>query len=446
MSAAGRLLRFKLGKTPKDVDRALRYVVRSAHRYVPYYRKTWDSAGVSALEIRSVRGLTRLPVTPRESLLGAGKGEFVHHRCIPHRLFLSSTSGSTGAPVTVFLSKPEVYFRRVSLIAAMQRNVRLRFPLTIVDVGAMRSMGGRDIVQSLGIVKVVHLKRTMTLAEQVARIQEHRAQIVQGRPTSLALLAAELLRKSIRSVRPELVITFGEMLHPPVRKLLEEVFSSRLADYYNCEETGNVAWQCPKREDVMHVNRDTCVLEVVDDAGACVHPGVEGRVLLTSLYNWAMPFIRYELGDRGTLLDGGPCLCGFAGSSMKLASGRDDDYFVLPDGRLVSPREVFQAVWDAIPVAELGDRHIKHVRSLQIDQTAPEEMVVRVVPGEEYSHAMWRELEDCVRRLWPAMRVTVELLDAVPFDRSGKFRQVTSQVTKGRPSWAVESEPPRRST
>lgn len=443
MALASRLLRFELKKSPRDEARALQYIVREAHRGVPHYRNAWGATGIRARTVRTVGDLARLPITPREGLLRAGKEEFLHRSCDPQRLVRSSTSGSTGTPVTVFLSKSEVYFRRVSLIAAMQRNVRLRFPLKIVDVGAMRSMGGRDIVQSVGLVKVVHLKRTMPLAEQVARIQQHRARIVQGRPTSLALVAAELRHQGIRSVRPEIVISFGEMLHPPVRKLLEEVFACRVADYYNCEEIGNIAWQCPKRECVMHVNRGTCVLEVVDDDGAYVHPGTEGRVLLTSLYNRAMPFIRYELGDRGTLLDGGPCLCGFAGSSMKLASGRDDDFFVLPDGKLVSPREVFQVVWDAIPVEELGERHIRHIRTLQMVQTAPEEMVVRVVPGEQYSPAIWRGLEDCVRRLWPTMRVTVELVDGVPTDRSGKFRRVSSQVARGRPRWAAESEPPR---
>ncbi len=446
MSHAGRILRFKLGKTPADVDRALRHVVGEAYRNVSYYRRAWDSAGLSAQVIRGVQDLARLPVTPRESLLAAGKSDFLHRSHDPQRLFVSRTSGSTGAPVTVYLSKPEVYFRRVSLMAAVGRSLRLRFPLKIVDVGAMRSMGGRDIVQSLGLVKVVHLKRTMPLDEQVARIQENRAQIVQGRPTSLALLAAELRRQGIRSVRPEIVISFAEMLHPPVRKLLEEVFACRVADYYNCEEIGNIAWQCPKQEDVMHVNRDTCVLEVVDDDGAQLPPGTQGRVLLTSLYNRAMPFIRHALGDRGTLLDEGPCLCGFSGGSMKLASGRDDDFFVLPDGNLVSPRDVFQVVWDALPVEELGDRHIKYIRSLEMVQTGPEEMDVRVVPGEEYSPAIWRGLEDSVRRLWPTMQVTVQLVDDITADRSGKFRQVTSQVAKGRPSWAVGSEPPRGSS
>lgn len=442
MALSSRLLRFKLNKSPGEVDRALRYVVREAYRGVRYYRHAWDAAGVCVWTVRTVGDLVRLPITSRERLLGAGKGAFLHRNCDPQRLSRSSTSGSTGAPVTVLLSKPEVYFRRVSLMAAMRRNVRMRFPLTIVDVGALRSMGGRDIVQSLRLVKVVHLKRTMPLSEQVSRIQECRAQIVQGRPTSLALLAAELSRQGTHSVKPELVITFAEMLHHPVRKLLENTFSCRVADYYNCEETGNIAWQCPERQDVMHVNSDTCVLETVDDAGERIPPGTEGNVLLTSLYNRTMPFIRYDVGDRAEMLQAARCSCGHSGASMKLASGRDDDFFVLPDQRLVSPRVVFQVVWDALPVSSVQERLIDAIGALQIVQLAPEQMVVRVVPGEAYSPSIWNDLQGSVRRMHPAMQVTVEAVDELPSDSSGKFRQVRSHVVKGRPSWTGAGGPP----
>ncbi len=434
MNAVDRFVRFKLAKGPRAVEQALRYVVMNAYRNVPYYQKLWDSSGVIISGIRSLADLPKLPVTSREGLLRAEGQGFLNRKADPGRLFRSSTSGSTSEPVTVFLNKPEVYFRRASLLAALGRNVRLRFPLTLVDVGAMRSMGGRDIVQSLRIVRVVRLRRTMPLQEQASLIRKQRPLVVQGRPSALALLAEELDRQGGNPVKPALVVTGAEVLHEPVRALLERSFACRVADYYGSEEIGNIAWQCPHNPDIMHVNHDTCIVEVVDPHGAPLPTGAEGRVLATNLYNCTMPFIRYDLGDQAALVqDRKGCRCGYSGTSMKLLSGRDDDFFVLPDGRLASPRFVFQVVWDALPVAELGVRLIKSVRTLQIVQETVDHMVVRVVPGEEYRPELWHSLDDCVRNLHPQMNVEVQLVGEPQADRSGKVRQIVSHVTKERP-------------
>ncbi len=125
---------------------------------------------------------------------------------------------------------------------------------------------------------------------------------------------------------------------------------------------------------------------------------------------------------------------------MQLTSGRDDDFFVLPDGRLVSPRVVFQAVWDALPVEALGQRLINSVRTLQIVQEGLDDMVVRIVPGEAYAPSIWHKLEASVRMVHPGMQVRIELVDELQTDRSGKVRQVTSVVAKPHPSWAASCQ------
>jgi len=439
VSAAGRLVRFKLGKKPRDVDRAFCYLVRSAYRNVPYYSRAWSASGVRAESVRRAQDLARLPVTPRDRLLGSEGQGFLARGTDTQRRFRSSTSGSTANPVTVYFNWPELYFRRVSLLAAVRKNLKFRYPLTIVDVGAMRGAGRRDLAQRLGIVRVVHLRRTMPVDEQAERIQRTPAQLVQGRPSSLALLVDELLRRGVHAVHPQTVVSFGEVLHPPVRTLLEETFACPVADYYNAEEVGNIAWQCPRCPGVMHVNHDTCMLEVVGDDGEPMASGAEGRVLVTNLYNCTMPFIRYELGDRAALEESGePCPCGHVGTTIRLASGRDDDFFVLPDGRLVSPRMVFQAVWDALPVTQLGQQLLASVQAFQIEQTAPDAMVVRLVPGSAYTPALWQDLESSVKVLHPTMTVRVELVAELSAAPSGKLRQVVSRVPRQRPAWDAQ--------
>ena len=240
----------------------------------------------------------------------------------------------------------------------------------------------------------------------------------------LCVLAQELSRQGIDSVRPRLVVSFAEVLYPHVRKLLQDTFSCRVADYYNCEEVGSVALQCPEHPGWMHVNPATVLLEVVDEQGEPAPCGREGRVLLTNLYNTTMPFIRYEIGDRGALLEPTRCSCGFVGQTIRLIGGRDEDFFVLPDDREISPRVIYAVVERALPLATLGNEFYRAVRAFQIVQQERDLIVVRAVPGPAYSRGLWKNLDPSFKTLHPSMRVQVVEVEDLHPEPGGKFKQV----------------------
>lgn len=125
-------------------------------------------------------------------------------------------------------------------------------------------------------------------------------------------------------------------------------FGCRLAEICNCEEVGNVAWECPRTAGVMHVNSDACVLEIVDEDGRPARSGEGGRVIVTNLFNRTMPFIRYELGDRAALLPSKRCECGYDGPSMTLVAGRSGDFIRPPSGRRVSLRTIHSLIGAAV--------------------------------------------------------------------------------------------------
>jgi phenylacetate-coenzyme A ligase PaaK-like adenylate-forming protein len=229
-------------------------------------------------------------------------------------------------------------------------------------------------------------------------------------------------------VRPRIVVSFGEILFPTVRELLAEVFGCRVVDSYNCEEVGNIAWECPADRSRMHPNPATAVVEVVDRQGNPLPPGREGHVLLTNLYNRTMPLIRYYLGDRAVLLKSGVCSCGFAGPAMRLVEGRDDDFLVLPDGREIPPRVAYEVIRGALPDERIGHELIQAIESFQIVQEAIDLIEIRVVPGPAYSRDLWSTLPERVRALHPAMRVCIHEVDILHLQSEGKFRKVSSKV------------------
>jgi phenylacetate-CoA ligase len=150
--------------------------------------------------------------------------------------------------------------------------------------------------------------------------------------------------------------------------------------------------------------------------------------VITNLFNATMPFVRYAMGDRAALVEPGHCSCGFDGPAMRLVDGRDEDFFVLPDGREISPRVIYDVVNTALPAGGVGGVLAEAIRAFQIVQEERDRIVVRVVPGARYSDDLWKDLDAHVRALHPDVRVAVIRVDALEPGPGGKFRQVTSRV------------------
>jgi phenylacetate-CoA ligase len=415
-------------KSQAGCAKALRFIVSSAFANVPYYRDAFAAAVADPRDVSQIEDLATLPITHRQDLLSSGAKRFLRTGVDASSLVAAQTTGTSGTPLTVYMSRWEALFRRAALLDSYGRNAKLTLPISIADVGTERKARMPDLVQRLRLVRVHRLFRAMPLQEQIDRLLDSAPALVQGRPSTLWELAKGLRDRGIRSVRPRLVVSFGEILFPTVRELLAEVFGCRVVDSYNCEEVGNVAWECPDDPSRMHPNPATSVVEIVDRGGNPVAPGCEGHVLLTNLYNRTMPLIRYSLGDRAARLESGVCTCGFVGPAMRLVEGRDEDFLVLPDGREISPRLAYEVIHGALPEEGFGHDLIHAIESFQIVQEEVDLIEVRVVPGPAYSRDLWERTPERVSSLHPAMRVRIREVDALRVTSEGKFRQVSSSV------------------
>ena len=418
--------RFKFRKRPADVDAALRALLASSQHGVAFYRDLWRQEGTRPEAIRTVTDLPGLPITHRRDLTASDAESTLHASRRNGHLLSRHTTGTTGEPVTVYLNRTENLFRQLTLLDAFHRYIPFRLPLTLIDVGPESKDRAIRSEQWVGPVKIVRLFRGMPPDAQIERLQHVGPAILEGRPTPLWELACALRDRGIRPPRPRLVISYAEMLYPHVRRLLEETFGAPVTDLYNCEEVGNVAWQCPDDPGTMHPNPSTCWLEVVDPKDRPLPYGQTGRILVTNLYNHTMPFIRYETGDLGTLLEPARCSCGFRGPRMRLAEGRDEDFFVLPDGREITPRLAYDAINAALPHHDPTWRHVDAMRAFQIIQEAEDLVTVKVVPGPAHSPDLWPSVQDSLRSLHPSMRLHVELVEDLAVEPGAKFHQVVS--------------------
>ncbi len=421
-----RLLRFKLNKARSDADRALRFVVRSAYANIPAYRRLLDGVGLSATDLRGAADLPKLPIVRREMFfLDASLPDRIHRRADLSRCARSLTSGSQGIPVSVYMAHSEALFRKVLLLRAWGRGEPLQFPLTVIDVGTLAEPHTEVKIQWHGAIRVVRVPIASLNNVDIGVLTRFRHAIVSGFPSSLTLFAERLAQESLLlSVR--FVATRGEILHDETRSFLERTFGCAVVDFYNCEEVGNIAWQCSVNPHVLHVNTDGCVVEIVDGAGVPQQVGSEGRILVTNLYNCTMPFIRYDLQDRGALLStsGNRCACGSRHPTMDVVQGREDDCILRTDGHRLSPRLVATVLERSVDGLRTDDKRDTFYRRYQVVQDAPDHVTVRVVPIPNVDLPFEECVSAALRRLDPGMHCQVELVDALPAAPSGKFRKV----------------------
>jgi phenylacetate-CoA ligase len=125
------------------------------------------------------------------------------------------------------------------------------------------------------------------------------------------------------------VRTLGEVLGADARALCREAWDVRIADVYSAEEVGYIGLQCPQHEHY-HLQSESLLVEVLDEHGRPCRPGEVGRVVVTTLQNFAMPLVRYAIGDYASV--GEACACGRGLPVLQSIAGRVNSMLVTADG------------------------------------------------------------------------------------------------------------------
>ncbi|QZT63938.1 phenylacetate--CoA ligase family protein [Mycolicibacterium austroafricanum] len=257
----------------------------------------------------------------------------------------------------------------------------------------------------------------------VADLNAFQPVILGGYPSALVTLAHEQ-RAGRLHIHPMMISAAGESMPAAKRRLISAAFGCRVGNYYGTSEAVGLTFECAA--DRLHVNSDWYVLEPVDEHNRPVPAGqLSDGVLVTNLANRIQPIIRYQLGDRVTV-DPEPCPCGSPFPSIKVV-GRTDDtlVFATPEGTEVRILPLAIAT-----VAE----ETPGVAGCQLIQRAPTILTVRLrVEQPDDEHAVWAALRERLVSFLSAhgaTTVTIEKADEppAPHPRSGKFRQVYSEV------------------
>jgi phenylacetate-CoA ligase len=199
-----------------------------------------------------------------------------------------------------------------------------------------------------------------------------------------------------------------------------QVFGTRPIDLYGANETGLLASECPWCGHY-HINAETVLVEILTQEGTPSPPGAAGRVVVTSLYNYAMPLIRYEIGDFAIA---GPeqLKCRVKLPTLSRIMGRYRNAFTLQTGAVIYPY---------VPVSRL--RQFLSFEQIQIVQTSLTTIEVRYVPADRTAKPNAEGLETCLREyIHPSFNVRAIAVDAIAVSSPGKFEDYLSLVPRQR--------------
>ncbi|MEU3826668.1 phenylacetate--CoA ligase PaaK, partial [Streptomyces sp. SID161] len=308
----------------------LRASLRQAYEHVPFYRESFDKAGVRPEDCRSLADLARFPFTAKADLrANYPYGMFAVPRERIRRLHASS--GTTGRPTVVGYTDNDL-----SLWADMvARSIRAAGgrPGDIVHVAYgyglfTGGLGAHYGAERLGCT-VVPASGGMT-ARQVQLIQDLGPSVIMVTPSYMLTLLDEFERQGVdpRSTSLRVGVFGAEPWTEGMRREIEERFAIDAVDIYGLSEVigPGVAQECVETKDGLHVWEDHFYPEIVDPVTGEVLPdGERGELVFTSLTKEAMPIVRYRTRDLTRLLPGTARVF----RRMEKVTGRSDDMVIL---------------------------------------------------------------------------------------------------------------------
>jgi len=396
----------------------IRRLVKHAYDHIPYYRTQYDRLGLHPDDIKTFEDFQALPILTKQDVL-AHLDELVDPR-LRNSAIPVSTGASTGEPMRFYV---EDSFWRWNI--AYENRGRewhgVREGDKIAWVWGARSDmydWGRKARLKARIMRHRYLNAfamTESKMRQFAEeLQRWKPDMFRAYASMIYLFARFLRANKINGIRPKFIETTAEKLKPHQRELIEDVFGCRVADCYTAREFATVGYACESGG--IHVG-ETRYLELIAN-GQVVSPGQVGQVVVTSLHQFLMPFIRYRLDDEACYLEGA-CPCGRGLPALREILGRTNDYIVTPRGLVHDGFFAFY-FWSKPEVVRY-----------QVNQEDRDHLEVRLICSRDVDRTWLDSIRDELTKEFEGnMRIDVQRVDEIALTRAGKHRFIVSKVAR----------------
>jgi len=400
----------------------LQRLLDHCYREVPYYRRRWRELGIAPGDIRNLDDYARLPVLTKADI----REHFDELKADSwrDRLLYKATGGSTGEPMRFGFTR-ESNDRRTAVMwrgyewagSRMGRRTLFLWGGAVGDPTRAHQL--KDRLYNAVFARRVLNSFRMTeanMAEYADAIDRYRPDIIVAYVGPLVQLAEWLLACGRKVWQPHAIIGGAEAMHGFQRDAIQQAFGAPAFNTYGCREFMLIAAECEQRHG-LHVNSDHLVVELRLPDGAA-SGSTTGDVIVTDLFNYGMPFVRYANGDMATASTQ-RCACGRGLPLLARVEGRILDAIRTPGGHVL-PGEFFPHMLKDVP----------GVQRFQLVQRRLDHLDLSIVRGAGFDDASLEYIHREVDKvLGGSVQLHCHFVDEIPLTSSGKRRVTVSELT-----------------
>jgi phenylacetate-CoA ligase len=405
-----------------------RLLLHSYHN-VPYYKNIFDKINLVTNQKVDVSRFQEIPILTKD-LLRKNQKELISKDYQKRKWYYNSSGGSTGEPTQFMQDNYYVKWYGASnnyyyqdMLGINANNVKKAFLWGSPQDLFKGSIGFKNKMKNWfsNILFLNSFKMTENdMKSYIESINSYKPDLIRGYAGSLYELANFSEKHSLPIHTPKRLVCSAETLTSDMRTKIETVFGTKLYDFYGSRETASIAGEC--KDGLIHIFSFNNYLEILDNNNNSTIEGHEGRVIITTLHNYSMPLIRYELGD--VAVPGPPrCSCGNFLPSLKKISGRLEEQFIKKDGSIVI---------GYFFVHLLGVLQNKgFLKKFQVIQEDYDQIKIRTIVNKELPESEKNEIEQKIRvTMGQDCKILWEFVDEIPKTSSGKYLYTQSLVKR----------------
>jgi len=316
----------------------LQQLLRHAFDHVSYYRKTLKNAGIVDDSGRvELELFSKIPLLDKDTI-HSNFENLKSDDLLVRKCRLNSSGGSTGKPVNIIQdSAYSDWMHAAKMLFDEWSGCSIASP-KIFLWGSLQDLGGENEPIKMRLMHWLNNEIRLNAFHLTPVEMAAYAGIINAfQPTQILTYAESIYEmsrfiknESIEVYSPDSIMSTAGTLFPHMRETVEQVFRTRIFNRYGSREMGDIACECDRHEG-LHVCMPNHFIEIIREDGEPAVKGETGEIVVTCLTNYAMPFIRYRIGDMGSW-SGRPCSCGRGWPILSEVTGRTSDIFLAKDG------------------------------------------------------------------------------------------------------------------
>ena len=404
-------------KSYKEIE--LEKILNTCYKYIPYYGLTFNKAGVTPKDFKSLEDIQKYPILEKEEIRNNWK-LLVNSNYPKDKLVHSHTSGSTGKALDFYLTTESIPFQW-----AVWWRFRQRYGISFGDKHL--NFTGKLVVPihqtkppfwrinyplNQWLVNMQHIN-SLKVPYIVQMINREGFTFFSGYPSIISSFCSIVKELDLKITRPPKIVFSGaEKLFIHQKELIEEVLGCKVTDHYGFSEGAGNASRCTSG--LYHEDYEFGNLE-------CFNPKNEkeglnsGEILATGFSNYGMPLLRYRVGDTA-IWSGNKCSCGLHSSVISDIEGRSEDFVITPEGTKILR---FDYLF----------KDTKTIKECQIIQKEISSIIFRIVKRDSYKYEIENHLKSLVKQwISPSLTIHFEYVEEIERTKSGKFRAVISEL------------------